>query len=178
YGSTLELRGSYYGDTRQPGKALADLNRLIEIYPDKARGYYLRARQYMQMDDYQRADADIARSLKLMPGYIRALEVRVQVNLNRKNYEQVVRDADIVLAGKAQKRAWTERFRAFALRGLGRSPEAFEGFLTSARLDEGLANDMRSRMSMRGYYSETAEQGVERDEFLNGLTACSIDPEC
>lgn len=178
YGITLELRGTYYSDNRQNTKALADFNRLIDLHPDKARGYYLRAREYQRMGDLQRADADIARSLKLMPGYIRALEVRVEVNLNRKNHEQVVRDADMVLSGDARQRAWIERFRAFALRGLDRPKEAFEGFLTSAKLDEGIANDMRFRMARQGYYSETAELGVEDDGFLNGLMACSIDPEC
>lgn len=178
YGIMLEVRGTIYGDNQQNAKALADFDRLIKLYPDKARGYYLRARQYERMDDYQRATADIAKSLDLLPGYIRALEVRVQVNLNQKKYEQVVRDADIVLAGEARQRAWIERFRAFALRGLGRPTDAFEGFLTSAKLDPGVANDMKFRMIRQGYISDSAEHSLKSDRFLNGLMACSVDPDC
>jgi len=178
YGIMLEMRGTIYSHNQQNQKALADLSRLIDLYPDKARGYYLRARHYVRMDDYRRATADIAKSLDLLPGYIRALEVRVQVNLNQKKYEQVIRDADTVLAGEAEQRAWIERFRAFALRGLGRSTDAFEGFLTSAKLDQGLANDMMSRMIMQGYLTDSADHSVNGDKFLNGLMACSVDPDC
>lgn len=178
YGIMLEVRGTIYGDNQQNAKALADFDRLIKLYPDKARGYYLRARQYERMDDYRGATADLSKSLDLLPGYIRALEVRVQVNLNQKKYEQVVRDADIVLAGEARQRAWIERFRAFALRGLGRPTDAFEGFLTSAKLEPGVANDMKFRMIRQGYLSDSAEHSLKSDRFLNGLMACSVDPDC
>lgn len=178
YGIMLEFRGSYYGDNQQNDKALADFNWLIELYPDKARGYYLRARQYLRMNKSQLASADIAKSLELLPGYIRALEQRVEVNLKQKKYEQVLADADIVLAGEARQRAWIEHYRGVALRGLGRPTDAFESFLTSAKLDPNAANALMARMTGQGYYSETAKHSVEDEKFLNGLMACSIDPKC
>lgn len=178
YGYMLELRGTVYTANNQNAKALADFNRLIELHPDKARGYYLRAALRVGGDKTELAEADIDKALELLPGYLRALELRVQINLQHNKYEQVVRDADIVLAGKAQQRAWIERFRASALRSLGRSTEAFGSFLASARLDPKLANDMRSRMARRGYYSQTTQFNVEAEEFQNGLMACSIDPDC
>ncbi|MEM7636202.1 MAG: tetratricopeptide repeat protein [Pseudomonadota bacterium] len=178
YGSTLGLRGTIYGDNRQNAKALVDFDRLIKLYPDKARGYYLRARQYLRMNELQLAAADIAKSLELLPGYIRALEERVLLNLKQKNYQQVVTDADIVLAGEARKRAWIGRYRGVALRGLGRANDAFESFLTSAKLDPEVANALMARMITQGYYSDTAKHSVKDHTFLNGLMACSIDPKC
>ena len=178
YGFMLETRGGNYSAHLQYDKALADFTRLIELYPQKARGYFRRADLYLSMDQFELAAADIVKSLELLPGYTKALEVRARMNLLQKKYEQAVQDADVVLAGKTERRAVIQRIRGFALRGLGRSKEAFESLLESAKLKPFSASDLKSRMIMQGYYPENVETSLEDARFINGLMACAIDPQC
>lgn len=178
YGLVLETRGSYFSANQQSDKALADFTRLIELHPLKARGYYFRARQFLLAKQLDLAEADIAKALELLPDYTKALEVRVQINFKRKQYEQVVRDTDVLLAGETEERAVLESLRGAALRYLNRPKEAFESFLQSAKLEPLFANDRKYRMKRQGYYSGTTEKFLEDEKFLNGLMACAIDPDC
>ena len=174
----LETRGQHYSATRQPDKALADYTRLIELYPQMARGYYDRARHHLNFDQLGLAEADIAKSLELQRDYSKALELSVSVKFFQKKYQQVIKDADGLLAGETEAPAHLLLYRGYSLREMGRPEEAFESFWSAAKMLPFVASDMKSRMLARGYYSGSEEDSVEDNKFINGLKACAVDPGC
>ncbi|MFI3189979.1 hypothetical protein BCS42_07410 [Crenothrix sp. D3] len=55
----------YHHQQKQFTQALADFNQAIEIHPDEVLWYQNRASLYMQIDDYEKAEADIKHAEKI-----------------------------------------------------------------------------------------------------------------
>ncbi len=71
-------------------KALADLNRAIELDPADALDIASRGETYRRMERYEEALADFSRAIELNPGYTSAIASRGQVYQAMQRYEEAL----------------------------------------------------------------------------------------
>jgi len=78
-------KGDYQG-------AIADLTQAIQLSPNNAEAYYLRANAYYQLENYQGAIADFNQAIKLNPDFAIAYYNRGLARRNLGNYQGAIAD--------------------------------------------------------------------------------------
>ena len=58
-------RGIAYGDLKQYDKAIADLTKVIELYPEPAKAYNNRGNAYLGLQQFDKAIADFTKAIDL-----------------------------------------------------------------------------------------------------------------
>jgi len=87
----LALRSTVLKDEE---KQLADLNRAIELQPDKPDYYRLRAQHYYESEKFDDALADIDRALKFEPDQAATNELRGMILLGQNKYDEALKSFD------------------------------------------------------------------------------------
>jgi len=67
-------------------EALAIYNRVIEIYPDYARAYFVRSLTYLDLGDSDKALADANKAIKLDPASLDAINTKANILYDRREY--------------------------------------------------------------------------------------------
>jgi tetratricopeptide (TPR) repeat protein len=146
----LEERARLYGRIGRHDKALADMNRLMELRPDQ----YLtdRARVYLEMDRYDEAIADVTRLMELKPELApRAL--RAQAYARKGEWQGALEDFDAAI------KEVEEMFKEPVV-----VPEVWAGRGTAhaalGHFDEALA-DLEKAYERVGYLHKSREENLQ-----------------
>ncbi|MBQ4403074.1 MAG: tetratricopeptide repeat protein, partial [Selenomonadaceae bacterium] len=92
------VRSSYYNHVKKDSKlAMADLNKAIELNPDKAGGYSMRSLLYKNAKQYQLALADINKTIELEPNEGYHYYFRGELYLELGDYNRALEDFNKVL---------------------------------------------------------------------------------
>lgn len=87
----LLLRASLAEDKE---RALADLNKVVELMPDDPEPLRLRGQTLLQMDKFEEALADFDAALKLEPNHVATLESKIDALLELKRFEEALKICD------------------------------------------------------------------------------------
>lgn len=133
---------SYAGDT---GESIADCSKAIQLDPQRADAYDLRARLYTQRGDTAKAAADLGEVIKLKPGDYLPYVRRADLFGNSREWDKVIADCEEALRRYPQSEAaFLLRHRALKARGLYEKalendrqyiaavPESPEGYVLAA----------------------------------------------
>lgn len=89
----LAMRGRAYVELHLPDKALADLNRAIEIQPAKnGQDVLSRGRAYLALGDFDKALADLNKAIELAPDQAERYYCRGHARSDKQDHEAAFRD--------------------------------------------------------------------------------------
>ncbi len=136
-------RALAYAQSKDLPKAIADMNKLIELQPKSAAAFYNRGEFYIQAGDPQRAILDLNRAIVLQPDYADAIQTRGLAKQSIKDFQGAASDfkqADALLSSAIAKdpnninMANTYVRRANTRLGLGNKQGAIEDIQAVATL--------------------------------------------
>jgi tetratricopeptide (TPR) repeat protein len=120
-------------------QAILNFNRTVDLQPDFADAYRMRARAYAAEANPDQAIRDLTRLSELVPGDTLALVERGFARMDKKDYPGAIADADRTIA-LDPKLARAYNLRGTARRAEGDPRKAIEDFSKAVELDPNLDN--------------------------------------
>jgi tetratricopeptide (TPR) repeat protein len=98
-------------------QALVWANKLIDLLPDSTSGYLLRGGIYLDMDEFEKAQADFEQAQKLYPASLLARSGKAQVSFQQKAMDEALKFREEIV-NLAPKQAWpyTERSYSYSVK--------------------------------------------------------------
>ena len=119
--------GYAYNDLGNYNQAIQDLNRAIEINPDRAESYNNRGNSYNSLGNYNQAIQDLNKAIEIKPDYTEAYYNRGIAYAGLGNYRQAIEDYNRAIEIEpAYAAAYINRGIAYA--GLGNYKQAIEDY--------------------------------------------------
>jgi membrane associated rhomboid family serine protease/cytochrome c-type biogenesis protein CcmH/NrfG len=135
YGVPLRVgRTSNFTEGNQPGRAIAQLEKMVKQRPDFVPGHFNLARAYFNQGEYDRAVTELKRVLELDPKHREARSLLGMAYLNQNN-PQDAKDAFSQVLAQDSNNAEAHYGMGLALADEGDYQAAIEEYKTAARLD-------------------------------------------
>ena len=181
YGLPLRIgRTSSFMDDNQPGRAIAQLEKIVKQQPDFVPAHFRLGQAYFNQGDYTRAETELKRVLQLQSKHAGAQALLGMVYLNQ-NHPQDAKDTFTRLLSEDSNNAEAHYGMGLALAAEDNHQAAVEEYKTATRLDPqaaGVNYDLGvSYAKLRQYDDAIAaylkEQQVSGDdsELENALSA-------
>jgi membrane associated rhomboid family serine protease/cytochrome c-type biogenesis protein CcmH/NrfG len=135
YGVPLRVgRTSNFAEGNQPGRAVAQLEKMVKQRPDFVPGHFNLARAYFNQGEYDRAVTELKRVLELDPKHRDARSLLGMAYLNQNN-PQDAKDAFSQVLAQDSNNAEAHYGMGLALADEGDYQAAIEEYKSAARLD-------------------------------------------
>jgi Flp pilus assembly protein TadD len=130
-GRFYTLRAASWWALNEPGKALADFDKAIELGYAQAHAYASRGLFHASSGDYDKAIADYDQALELDPEDLSLLINRAAARMGQGKFDEAIADYSSALEQRLEKDASTislRRQRAIAYKAAGKADEAIADF--------------------------------------------------
>jgi len=156
-------RGAIYKDKGEYEKAIADLNKAIELAPKKPTPYYFRGDAYLELNDWKNAEADLTRTLEFVPQSADVLNERAIVYINTTEWDKALADLDQAIKLDA-KNAFAYNNRGVVFRNTEDWKNAIVNYTRAIELDPKLAEAYDNRAFAYRKLGKTTEAAADENK--------------
>ena len=172
----LELRADAQADAGAFDTALATLNKLIELHPQRTDNYVRRGIVHRRLGDFDKALADYGKAIEIAPKDPNAYHSRAWAHYLKGRYADALRDSDMAVK-LAIIHPEARSTRAHILLAMGRKDEALDEFTSLAQNGPAsLVRRYQQILRLRGC-DHIEETGEPSDELVAGIRQC-IEDNC
>lgn len=176
YASAMSERAGMYAQLKKYDEALADMNWLVEHWPNEAKFLADRGHVLFLQADNAKALADFDAAIRLQPTNELARYQRAFIYMRTNRDKEALGDLnELVERGASRSQALVTR--ANLLKKLGDREAALSDLEQAFGLDTGVVAFYQQLLQSVGYYDGEVD-GTYSESMRNGMKACLIDPEC
>jgi eukaryotic-like serine/threonine-protein kinase len=171
-------RASAYRMLKQPDKALADLNKATELWPNMFEVWAWRGWFHLEQQQWDKALADFTRAVELNPTFWPVWFSRAVVHVHLKKFDQAVADCTRGLELKADlAELWQTRGDAYA--ALDQWDKAVADYAKAIELDPRASSGLTEQLKAKGRLQDVEKllrQAITENEKLAAANPMDAEP--